>query len=139
MANFYGCNFPEGHGSCDLYISYLTPDGWSTPENLGDSINTEFWESAPSLSPDKRDLYFSSRQPDGYGGSDIYVSHRLVKRTLELTRKPGPTINTVGDEGTPFIHADNQSLYFTSSGHPGYGGDDLFIAHKGPQGDVEQT
>ena len=131
---FTGCNFPEGHGSCDLYISYLTADGWSTPENLGDSINTEFWESAPSLSPDKRDLYFASRQPDGYGGSDIYVSHRLLNGRWSMPENLGPTINTVGDEGTPFIHADNQSLYFTSSGHPGYGGDDLFISRKGPGG-----
>jgi outer membrane protein OmpA-like peptidoglycan-associated protein len=131
---FTGCNFPQGHGSCDLYISYLTADGWSTPENLGDSINTENWESAPSLSPDKRDLYFASRQPDGYGGSDIYVSHRLLNGRWSMPENLGPTINTVGDEGTPFIHADNQSLYFTSNGHPGYGGDDLFISRKGPDG-----
>jgi outer membrane protein OmpA-like peptidoglycan-associated protein len=131
---FTGCNFPEGHGSCDLYISYLTPDGWSTPENMGDSINTEAWESAPSLSPDKRDLYFSSRQPDGFGGSDIYVSHRLLNGHWSAAENLGPTINTIGDEGTPFIHADNQSLYFTSNGHPGYGGDDLFVVRKGPKG-----
>ncbi|HMI60618.1 MAG TPA: OmpA family protein [Puia sp.] len=131
---FTGCNFPEGHGSCDLYISYLTPEGWSTPENMGDSINTDAWESAPSLSPDKRDLYFSSRQPDGYGGSDIYVSHRLLNGHWSAAENLGPTINTTGDEGTPFIHADNQSLYFTSNGHPGYGGDDLFVVRKGPKG-----
>jgi outer membrane protein OmpA-like peptidoglycan-associated protein/tetratricopeptide (TPR) repeat protein len=131
---FTGCNFPDGHGSCDLYISYLTADGWSTPENLGDSINTEFWESAPSLSPDKRDLYFASRQPDSYGGSDIYVSHRLLSGRWSSPENLGPVINTAGDEGTPFIHADNQSLYFTSNGHPGYGGDDLFISRKGPDG-----
>ena len=131
---FTGCNFPDGHGSCDLYISYLTADGWSVPENLGDSINSEFWESAPSLSPDKRDLYFASRQPDGFGGSDIYVSHRLLNGRWSAPENLGPTINTIGDEGTPFIHADNQSLYFTSSGHPGYGGDDLFVSHKGPGG-----
>lgn len=131
---FTGCNFPDGHGSCDLYISYLTADGWSTPENLGDSINTEFWESAPSLSPDKRDLYFASRQPGGYGGSDIFVSHRLLNGRWSSPENLGPVINTVGDEGTPFIHADNQSLYFTSNGHPGYGGDDLFISRRGPDG-----
>ena len=131
---FTGCNFPDGHGSCDLYISYLTADGWSTPENLGDSINTEYWESAPSLSPDKRDLYFASRQPDGYGGSDIYVSHRLLNGRWSSPVNLGPVINTAGDEGTPFIHADNQSLYFTSNGHPGYGGDDLFISRKTPDG-----
>jgi outer membrane protein OmpA-like peptidoglycan-associated protein/tetratricopeptide (TPR) repeat protein len=131
---FTGCNFPEGKGSCDLYISYLTAQGWSVPENLGDSINTEFWESAPSLSPDKKDLYFASRRPDGFGGSDIYVSHRLRNGRWSSPESLGPVINTIGDEGTPFIHADNQSLYFTSSGHPGYGGDDLFMSRKGPDG-----
>ena len=131
---FTGCNFPDGHGSCDLYISYLTPDGWSTPENMGDSINTEYWESAPSLSPDKRDLYFSSQQPDGYGGSDIYVSHRQLNGKWSLPENLGPTVNTIGDEGSPFIHADNQTLYFTSNGHPGYGDNDLFVTRKGPKG-----
>ena len=131
---FTGCNFPDGLGSCDLYISYLTPDGWSTPENLGDSINTDAWESAPSLSPDKRDLYFASRRPDGYGGSDIYVSHRLMNGKWSAAQNLGPLINTVGDEATPFIHADNQSLYFLSSGHPGYGGDDLFVTRKDHHG-----
>jgi len=131
---FTGCNFPDGYGSCDLYISYLTPDGWSTPENLGDSINTEFWESSPSLSPDKKDLYFSSRQPDGYGGSDLYVSHRQANGHWSIPENLGPTINTIGDEAAPFIHADNQTLYFTSNGHPGYGGDDLFVTRKQPDG-----
>lgn len=131
---FTGCNFPDGKGSCDLYISYLTPGGWSAPENLGDSINTEFWESSPSLSPDKKDLYFSSKQPDGYGGSDLYVSHRLLNGQWSMPENLGPAINTIGDEAAPFIHADNQSLYFTSNGHPGYGGDDLFVTRKQPDG-----
>jgi outer membrane protein OmpA-like peptidoglycan-associated protein len=131
---FTGCNFPEGMGSCDLYISYLTSEGWSTPENLGPSINTEFWEAAPSLSPDKRDLYFASRRPGGYGGNDIYVSHRLQNGRWSPAENLGPVVNTIGDESTPFIHADNQSLYFTSNGHSGYGGDDLFVSRKTPDG-----
>lgn len=127
---FTGCNFPEGHGSCDLYISYLTSQGWSTPENLGENINTESWESAPSLSPDKRDLYFASNRPGGMGKSDIYVSHRNPDGTWSAPQNAGPEINTVGNESCPFIHADNQTLYFTSDGHPGYGGDDLFLVKK---------
>lgn len=129
---FTGCNFPDGFGSCDLYISYYTTEGWSTPVNLGSRINTEFWESAPSLSPDKRDLYFASRRPGGYGGSDIYVSHRLPNGKWSEPENLGPDINTAGDESTPFMHADNQTLYFTSNGHIGYGGDDLFLSKKGP-------
>ena len=127
---FTGCNFPEGYGSCDLYISYLTSQGWSAPENLGVNINTESWESAPSLSPDKRDLYFASNRPGGMGKSDIYVSHRNADGTWSAPENAGPQINTVGNESCPFIHADNQTLYFTSDGHPGYGGDDLFLVKK---------
>jgi outer membrane protein OmpA-like peptidoglycan-associated protein/tetratricopeptide (TPR) repeat protein len=128
------CNSRGGFGSCDIYISYRTADGWSAPENMGDSINTEYWEAAPSLSPDKKDLYFSSSRPGGYGGSDIYVSHRLLNGHWSAAENLGPTINTLGEESTPFIHADNQTLYFNSTGHPGYGDNDLFVSRKGPNG-----
>jgi outer membrane protein OmpA-like peptidoglycan-associated protein/tetratricopeptide (TPR) repeat protein len=131
---FTGCNFPEGFGSCDLYISFLTPDGWSTPENMGGRINSDAWESAPTLSPDKKDLYFASRRYGGLGGSDIYVSHRLPNGRWSEPENLGPEVNTSGDESCPFIHADNQTLYFTSNGHQGYGGDDLFLVRKGPKG-----
>ncbi|MBS1669798.1 MAG: PD40 domain-containing protein [Bacteroidetes bacterium] len=131
---FTGCNFPQGYGSCDLYISYLEKDGWSTPENLGKNVNTEFWESAPSLSPDKRDLYFASNRPGGYGGNDLYVCHLLPTGRWSLPQNLGPEINTSGNESTPFIHADNQSLYFTSSGHLGYGNNDLFVSRKDANG-----
>ena len=130
---FTGCNFPEGMGSCDLYISYLTSDGWSAPENLGRGINADAWESAPSLSPDKRDLYFSSNRAGGYGSSDIYVSHRLANGRWTEPENLGPEVNTAGNESCPFIHSDNQTLYFTSNGHLGYGGDDLLMTKKGPK------
>lgn len=129
---FTGCNFRDGYGSCDLYISYLTRDGWSAPSNLGPRINSGGWDSAPTLSPDKRDLYFASKRNDGYGGSDIYVSHYLPNGQWSAAENLGPEVNTAGDESCPFIHADNQTLYFTSNGHLGYGGDDLFLIKKGP-------
>lgn len=127
---FTGCNFPEGFGSCDLYFSTKTKRGWSVPENAGEIINTEFWESAPSLSPDKRELYFSSNRPGGYGGKDIYVCRRLPNGRWSEPENLGPAINTIGDESCPFVHADNQTLYFTSNGLQGYGGDDLFLAKR---------
>ncbi len=132
---FTGCNFQNGFGSCDLYISYLTPEGWSAPENLGPNFNTEFWESAPSLSPDKRDLYFTSNRPGGFGGNDIYVVHRNENGRWSVPQNLGPNINTAGDESFPFIHADNSSLYFTSNELPGYGGTDLFVVRKTATGD----
>ncbi len=127
---YTGCNFPDGFGSCDLYISYLTPEGWSAPENMGPNFNTEFWESAPSLSPDKKDLYFTSNRPGGYGGNDLYVCHRMENGRWSPPENMGPAINTPGDESAPFIHADNSTLYFTSNALPGYGGDDLFVVRK---------
>lgn len=131
---FTGCNFPQGNGSCDLYISYLTKNGWSEPQNLGWDVNTEFWESTPSLSPDKRDLYFSSDRPGGYGGRDIWVSHHN-ENGWSKPENLGPEINTPGDESTPFIHADNQTLYFNSSGLPGYSEKpDLFVTRKQADG-----
>ncbi len=122
------------HGSYDLYISYYTPQGWSDPENLGTNINTGYWESAPSLSPDKRALYFASNRPNGEGGSDLYVSYRDAKGNWSKAINMGKDINTIGDETAPYIHADNQTMYFTSSGLPGYGGSDLYVIHKGPMG-----
>ena len=132
---FTGCNFPDGFGSCDLYISYLTKNGWSEPQNLGRNVNSEFWESTPSLSPDKKDLYFSSSRLGGYGGEDIWVCHRNDKGDWSQPENLGPDINTAGDESTPFIHADNQTLYFNSNGLPGYSEkSDLFVTRKLPNG-----
>lgn len=129
---FAGYNFRGGYGDFDLYISYYTPTGWSEPENLGRNINTEAWESSPSLSPDNRALYFSSNRPGGYGGKDLYVSYRQPNGKWSPAVNMGPNINTGGDELAPFIHADNATLYFTSDGLPGYGNSDIFLCRKGP-------
>ncbi|HYK54975.1 MAG TPA: OmpA family protein, partial [Flavisolibacter sp.] len=131
---FTGCNRPDGFGSCDIYISYLTNDGWSEAINLGNKINSDQWDSQPCLSPDKRDLYFSSRRFGGYGGSDLYVSHLQANGRWSEPENLGPEINTAGDESAPFIHADNQTLYFTSTGLQGYGEEDLFVVRKGDDG-----
>jgi outer membrane protein OmpA-like peptidoglycan-associated protein/Tol biopolymer transport system component len=127
---FTGCNYPEGEGSCDLYFSIRTNTGWSEPQNLGPVVNTDFWESSPSLSPDKKDLYFSSSRAGGFGGKDIWVTHRLPSGKWSTPENLGEAVNTSGDEGCPFMHADNETLYFNSNGHPGYGMTDLFFSKK---------
>ncbi|MEP7144278.1 MAG: OmpA family protein [Ferruginibacter sp.] len=127
---FTGCNYPEGQGSCDLYISYKTKQGWSEAENLGPMVNTDFWESSPSFSPDKRDIYFSSNQPGGYGGRDIWVTHRTANGDWSRPENLGPQVNSSGDESCSFMYADNQTLFFNSNGHPGYGMTDLFFSKK---------
>ncbi len=120
----------QAHRSFDIYISYYTPDGWSEPQSAGANVNTDFYESGPTLSPDKRALYFCSNRPDGYGGLDLYVSYREANGKWGPAINMGPTINSAGDEKAPFIHADNQTLYYTSDGLPGYGNSDLFVIRK---------
>ena len=127
---FTGCYRPDSYGGCDLYISYKTKEGWSAAKNLGNRINSDQWESQPCLSPDKRELYFASRRPGGFGGSDIYVSRLQDNGQWSDPENLGPGINSSADEQCPFIHADNQTLYFTSSYWPGYGDDDLFLVRK---------
>lgn len=131
---FTGCYRPDSYGGCDLYISYRTSNGWSAAKNLGSKINSDQWESQPCLSPDKRELYFASRRTGGLGGSDIYVSRLLDNGEWSDPENLGPGVNTTEDEQCPFIHADNQTLYFTSSYWPGYGDDDLFYVRKQPNG-----
>jgi len=120
----------KGYGRYDIYKVTKTKKGWSEPKNLGRSINTDYWDSAPSIAPDGQALYFCSNRPGGYGGIDIYVAYRNEKGFWNDAVNMGATINTAADEQTPFIHADNRSLYFSSNGWPGFGGADLFVSRK---------
>ncbi len=131
---FDACNRQDGQGSCDIYISYFTPQGWSQAINLGNKVNAEEWDAQPCLSPDKRDLYFASRRSGGFGGIDIYVSRLQPNGKWGEPENMGPGINTSGDEQCPFIHADNQTFYFTSTVWPGYGDEDLFVLRKQSDG-----
>jgi outer membrane protein OmpA-like peptidoglycan-associated protein len=125
----------SGFGNFDIYLTTSTPTGWSDPYNLGENINTEFWESSPSISPDKQTLYFSSNRPGGFGGKDLYFSRRQPNGSWGPAENMGPNFNTPADDLAPFIHSDNQTLYFTSGGHPGYGGSDIYVCRKGPNGE----
>ncbi|MFH1321819.1 MAG: OmpA family protein [Bacteroidota bacterium] len=82
----------------------------------------------PNLSADGEYLYFSSDMEGGYGGKDIYVCRKEGEEWSEPTNL-GPEVNTIGNEYFPFIHEDG-TLYFSSNGHSGFGGLDLFSALK---------
>ena len=128
---YYAADYNEkGYGRYDIYKVTKTKKGWSVPKNLGKNINSDYWDSAPSIAPDNQALYFCSNRPGGYGGIDIYVTYKNQKGFWEEAVNMGPTINTTGDEQAPFIHADNKTLYFSSNGWPGFGGSDLFVIRK---------
>lgn len=128
---YYAAEYNEmGFGRYDIYMVQKKDSGWSFPINLGRNINSDFWESAPSISPDGQALFFSSNIPGGYGGIDIYVAYKNKYGDWGKAYNMGPNINTKGDDQTPFIHADNSTLYFSSNGWPGYGGTDIFVSYK---------
>jgi outer membrane protein OmpA-like peptidoglycan-associated protein len=122
---FTACNMPGGFGSCDIYITEFDGRSWSKPKNIGEPVNSKYWESQPSLSADGKTLYFVSNRPGGQGKKDIWVS-----KQTEIGWTPpenlGTPINTPADDESPFIHADGVTLYFASDGHPGVGKSDLF-------------
>lgn len=132
MLVFTGCDFPDGRGSCDIYYAIKTAEGWQAPKNMGGGVNTRNWDSQPCLSPDKQTLYFARETEDA--GADIFVSQLGKDGQWGRAEKLGPNINTSGRETTPFLHADGQTLYFASNGHPGYGGLDIFYSRKQADG-----
>jgi outer membrane protein OmpA-like peptidoglycan-associated protein len=128
---YYAADYNEkGYGRYDIYKVTKTKKGWSEPKNVGKNINSDYWDSAPSIAPDNQALYFCSNRPGGYGGIDIYVTYKNEKGFWEEAINMGPIINTAADEQAPFIHADNKTLYFSSNGWPGFGGSDLFVIRK---------
>lgn len=124
---FTACERPDGAGRCDLYQSIWADGKWTKPRNLGAGVNTAAWESQPCLSLDGHTLFFASDRKGGQGGIDIWMA-RLVDGRWGSPVNLGPTINTAGDETSPFIHFDGKTLYFASTGHVGMGGADLFVS-----------
>ncbi|HAN18197.1 MAG: hypothetical protein A2X13_07560 [Bacteroidetes bacterium GWC2_33_15] len=131
---FTACNRPNGKGRCDIYKSVQVGGYWDEPLNIGSPVNTSSWESQPSVSPDGKTLYFISDRASGYGGKDIWMSNLLPNGTWSIPQNLGEKINTPGDEQSPFIHADNQTLYFSSNGKAGMGGSDLYKTSRNTDG-----
>ncbi len=128
---FVRCNAPDGFGSCDLYSAEYKNGKWVNVQNLGENINSEAWDSHPSLSPDGNTLYFASNRNGGFGNVDVYMSEKKADGTWGKAKNLGPLINTAEDDLTPFIHPVNNTLYFASSGHlPNFGGYDIFKSRK---------
>lgn len=98
--------------------------------------NIEYNYMHPSISPNGEELFFISNKPKGQGGTDIYSS----KKTDKGWSKPqnlGPLVNSIANEGFPFIHTDGK-LYFCSKGHVGYGGFDIFYTERDKNGVWQQ-
>lgn len=116
----------DGRGNGDIYITYLSGSSWSAPISVGNNINTYEHESSASISPDGKTMYFVSNRKGGIGGRDIWKSELQENGEWGEATNLGSNINTKHDEETVYIHPDGRTLYFSSKGHGGLGGYDVF-------------
>jgi outer membrane protein OmpA-like peptidoglycan-associated protein len=131
------CNRPDGiMQSCDIYQGQIINGKLDNITSLGSPINTEWWEAQPCISQDGQLLFFVSDRKGGHGGSDIYMCSKSVDG--KWGAPVNLSFNTGGNEMSPFIASDNQTLYFASDHLAGgMGGFDIYVTHR--QGENEWT
>ncbi len=122
---FTGC---YQDGRCHLYVSSLVDNQWTKPVALPAPVNLKDYSSKqPALSAQADTLYFSSDRPGGYGQLDLWMStYSQGQWTAPVNL--GPDINTPESEVSPFFYEQEKLLFFSSNGHRGYGGFDIFFA-----------
>lgn len=120
----------KGAADVNLYISRFRNNSWSEPRILPIS-KQDAWDSSPAFSRDGRTIYFASNRKNSkaQGGIDLYSARMNSRGRFSKVKNIGTPINTAGDEMFPYI-ADDGKLYFSSTGHPGFGGLDLFVASR---------
>ncbi len=134
----------ENNLYCDIWVSDNEYGEWTPLKNLGGAINgRRSWESQPSISSNGKTIYFASIRPGNLGfdlddastqTSDIWMSTQDENGNWLPAKNLGPVINTHGNEKSPFIHSDSQTLYFSSDGRDGLGGYDIYYSKMKPDG-----
>lgn len=124
---FSACAWENVKGGCDIYVAeYDTKAGIIDKVEPSKGLNSEFWDSQPSISCDGNTMYFASSRQGGFGGTDIWMSKLQANGIWGPAENLGKAINTEGDEEAPFIAPDGLTLYFASDGHPGLGESDIY-------------
>lgn len=121
-----------------LYISDIDEEGKWKNEREFPYNSKDYSIGHPALSKDGKTLYLTSDKPGGYGGSDVYKVEVLENGAFGEMINLGNKINTEGQEMFPFIDSENR-LFFSSDGHPGLGGLDVYVAMLGEEGAVKKV
>jgi len=122
---------PGGGLVYGLSKSFYTKNGWSFPKEIKiQNLYNNHEDSEFAVSPHGNVLIMSVQRKDSEGRKDLYVSFIQKDDTWSEPKHMGPVLNSASDENSPFLALDNKTLYFTSSGHSGYGGGDVFLSHR---------
>jgi len=123
----------------NIYSSEYVNGSWTPIRKLNRNINTKYYESHAAVSADGKKLYFTSNRNGGQGGLDIYISEKDATGDWGPAINLGTSVNTIYNEDTPFITINDSLLYFSSEGHNGMGGFDIYrsrgngVAWKSPE------
>lgn len=112
----------------NIYVTRFVSGRWTPIEKLNRNINTKFYESHASISPDGNKLYFTSNREGGLGELDLWMSERDNTGDWGIASNLGNVVNTPYNEETPFISGDGSTLTFSSEGHGSIGGYDIFLS-----------
>jgi len=124
-------NLPSGYNNCDLFYTYKKGEEWSEIMTFNKKINgLTSWESQPSVSADGNTIIFASIRKGGFGGADLYIIRKNEKGEWSNPENLGENINTKNNEKSPFLHTDNETLFFASNQFPSVGGYDIFFCRK---------
>lgn len=121
------------HYESSIYVSRYFNGRWTEPFKLGKDINMDGYKAmTPSMADDGVTLYYASNRPGTLGGMDIWST--TINDDGETTEpiNLGEFVNTREDEITPFYHSKSKTLYFSSEGHIGFGGLDVFKSTINP-------
>lgn len=142
---FLSGTFPGTYGKFDIYTAERTSDGWDNLRQMPRPINSEYHDESACLSSDGKVLLFSSDRPGAIGDLYVPMNYRFADgthgnmdvwasiKTDTGWSEPinlGDNINTPFSERSLFLHPDGRTLYFSSNGHPGMGGLDVFVSYR---------
>ena len=125
----------SGYNNCDLFYSFKHGNKWSKIKSFNKQINgVDSWESQPSVSADGNSIIFASDRKGGFGESDLYITSKKNNGDWTIPNNLGENINTKMNEKSPFLHTDNETIFFSSNQFPSIGGYDIFFSRKDSSG-----
>ena len=130
LSLFFHSTRPGGYGQYDIWLTTrpTISDPWSSPVNLGPTVNSSAPDWDPSISADGLTLYFSSTRSGGYGDVDVWLTTRASKGApWDEPVNLGPVVNTPYEDAGPSISADGLVLLFHSDRPGGYGDYDIWV------------